>query len=214
MAEFRGEEVGCIRSGWPVFARLDFCLHPGEALVLVGPNGAGKSSLLRIMAGLLRPAAGRLLWDDQPVGRDLAGHAMRLHYVGHADAIKATATVHETMAFWASYRLTAKQARADRIEAALSALAIEHLEHLPGGFLSQGQRRRVALARLLLAEAPLWLLDEPRTALDSEALLCLDRLIANHRTLGGMVVMALHGEGRPPDARLLDLADYKENIAC
>ena len=214
MADFHGEALCCVRSGWPVFAGLDFRLAPGEALVLVGPNGAGKSSLLRIMAGLLRPAAGRLFWDGHPVADDVMAHAMRVHYVGHADAIKPTATVDEALTFWASFRGAARQGIEHRVAAALAAFRIEHLASLPGGFLSQGQRRRVALARLIATDAPLWLLDEPRTALDADALRCLDRVIADHRSAGGGVVMALHGGDHPPAAQVVDLAHYQDMAEC
>lgn len=209
MSDFRGEALACVRSGWPVFAGLDFAVAAGDALVLVGPNGAGKSSLLRMMAGLLRPASGRLLWEGEPVD-DGGRHEMRLHYVGHADAVKQTSTVAETLAFWARLRGVPATATAARIEAALAAFGIGHLATLPGGFLSQGQRRRVSLARLLLGEAVLWLLDEPRTALDAAAQVLLDRAIARHRAGGGIVVAALHGGDHPPGARALDLAAFRD----
>ena len=211
MTDFRGEALACVRSGWPVFAGLDFAAAAGDALVLVGPNGAGKSSLLRMMAGLLRPATGRLLWGGRAIDDDDQRHAMRLHYVGHADALKPTTTVAETLAFWASFRGAAAAATGERVEAGLAAFRIGHLAHLPGGFLSQGQRRRVSLARLLVTDAALWLLDEPRTALDTDALACLDRAIELHRAAGGIVVMALHGGGHPPGARVLDLAAFRSD---
>lgn len=211
MHEFCGEGLACVRSGWPVFSRLDFAVAAGDALVLVGPNGAGKSSLLRMLAGLLRPAAGRLLWDDRAVGDDVHAHAMRLHYVGHADAIKPTSTVAETLAFSARFRGVDKVETATRVEAALQAFGIGHLAHLPGGFLSQGQRRRVSLARLLVSEAVLWLLDEPRTALDAAALTLLDQVIERHRAAGGIAIVALHGGDHPPQARLLDLAAFRDD---
>lgn len=192
-----------------MFAGLDFAAASGDALVLVGPNGAGKSSLLRIMAGLLRPASGRLLWGGRAIGDDGEVHAARLSYVGHADAIKPTTTVAETLAFWMAFRGAAAKTAPGRVEAALAAFGIGHLAQLPGGFLSQGQRRRVSLARLLLTDATLWLLDEPRTALDTEASACLDRAVDQHRAAGGIVVVALHGDTYPSGARLLDLAAFR-----
>lgn len=210
MSEFRGEALACARSGWPVFSQLDFTAVAGDALILVGPNGAGKSSLLRVMAGLLRPAAGRLLWEGRPVDEDDVAHAMRLHYVGHADAVKPTSTVAETLTFWARFRGVSREDVAERVEAALSAFGIGHLAHLPGGFLSQGQRRRASLARLVVSDSPLWLLDEPRTALDTSALALLDMAIEGHRAGGGIVVAALHGGDYPPGALLLDLAAFRD----
>lgn len=213
MSRFSGEALACVRSGRPVFARLGFEAEAGDALVLVGPNGAGKSSLLRIIAGLLRPAAGQMLWDGEPVGADREAHALRLHYVGHADALKPTLSVAEAMRFWAAFRGVPPSQQEDRVEAALEAFGIARLAELPGGFLSQGQRRRLSLARLRLSDAPLWLLDEPRTALDTEALARLDHEIARHRAGGGIVILALHGETRPPGARRLDLSHFRDEGA-
>jgi heme ABC exporter ATP-binding subunit CcmA len=205
MAEFSGEGLVCVRGERMVFAGLSFRLTSGGALVLVGPNGAGKSSLLRIMASLLPPAQGLLAWDGAPVADDPEAHRRRVRYVAHADAVKPALTVAENLRTWAVLWGGAVGAE-ERGGEALTVLGIDRLADLPGRYLSAGQKRRLALARLLVAPSSLWLLDEPRTGLDADAEHRLDRAIRRHRDAGGMVVMALHGGARPADAHTLDLA--------
>jgi heme exporter protein A len=207
MTDFAGRELVCVRGERTVFERLDFRVEAGGALVLTGPNGSGKSSLLRLMAGLTRPAGGALSWNGVDVAGDPEGHRGRLHYAGHADAVKPALTVAENLGFWAVYRGGADGAPA-RIAAALDALGMTRLADVPGRYLSAGQKRRLALARVLAAPAPLWLLDEPKTALDAEAAGRVDAAIARHRDAGGMVVVSMHGGGLPDGAATLDLADF------
>ncbi len=207
MSVFMGRELACIRGERGVFARLAFQVKAGGALVLTGPNGSGKSSLLRLMAGLMRPAAGMLAWDGANVADDPEAHRARLHYVGHADAIKPTLTVAENIGFWARYRGADGDAMA-RARSALDAFGIGGLGDIPGRYLSAGQKRRLALARILSAPAPLWLLDEPKTALDADAAVRVDGAIARHRAAGGMVVVSMHGGRLPEGADTLDLADF------
>jgi len=207
MTTFSGTDLVCARSERTVFAGLGFEIQAGGALVLVGPNGSGKSSLLRLLAGLARPAAGTLIWGGEDVAEDAEAHRSRLHYVGHADAVKPVLTVAENLSFWASLRAGDNDLLASTA-AALEAFGIGRLADVPGRFLSAGQRRRLALARVLAAPATLWLLDEPRTALDAEAQAMLDAVIARHRDGGGMVIMALHGGDRPERTATLDLSDF------
>jgi heme exporter protein A len=165
-----------------VFAGVSFSLGEGELLAVTGPNGAGKSTLLRLVAGLLRPAAGAVRLD--PAGDDGLHH--QVHYVGHLDALKPGLTVRQNLDFWR--RLWSGEA----IGQALAAVGLESLADLPVAVLSAGQRRRVALARLLVAKRPLWLLDEPATALDAAAEAGLGRLISAHLAGGGMAIAATH----------------------
>ena len=195
--------MACIRGERPVFSRVSFRLAPGGALTLTGPNGSGKSSLLRILAGLLRPAGGTLAWDGAALEDDWAAHRRRLHYLGHLDAVKATLTVAENLEDWARLR----GARAPE-PGALAALGIEALADVPGRYLSAGQRRRLALARLVAAPAPLWLLDEPTVTLDADATARVAALIARHRAGGGMAVVATHGEIALDGAEHLDLGRH------
>ncbi len=190
-ADLIAEELACRRGMRLVFAGVSFRLPPGGALVLTGANGSGKSSLLRLAAGLLAPEAGRLSWGALPVAADLAGHHARLHYVGHQDAVKPTMTPRETLTFWAALR-GRRLAAANTTEDALAAFALDPIADWPCRWLSAGQRRRLALARLLVAPAALWLLDEPTSALDEDAQARLEQVIRAHRAAGGRIVLATH----------------------
>jgi len=187
MALFEGRSLHCRRGGRDVFAALDFALPPGGALLLTGPNGSGKSSLLRLMAGLLKPAGGELLWDGRAIAEAPEDHAGRLHYLGHLDAVKPVLSVAENLQFWAALRGTKGS-----FDAALARFALTDLAALPGRLLSAGQRRRLALARLVAAPAELWLLDEPSVGLDHASVVRLAAAIAEHRAGGGRVVVATH----------------------
>ncbi len=213
MAQFAGNQLTCIRGERTVFSGLDFALQDGDVLVLVGPNGSGKTSLLRMMAGLLPPVSGELTWNDRTFRDEIDDQNFHVHYVGHLSAVKPMLTVHENLDFWAGLNIKENQGedRADfqfGVEAALNTFAIDHLADVPARYLSAGQKRRVALARLLTTPAPLWLLDEPATALDSAAMKILDGLIASHRASGGMVVLATHATTRPPQSVTLDVQIY------
>jgi heme exporter protein A len=199
---FAGEDLACIRGERAVFAGLSFALERGGALLLTGPNGSGKSSLLRMLAGLLPPASGRLLWDGISLAEDPSAHRERLHFIGHQDAVKPVLSAAETLNFWAGLR------SGDATEAALRRLGLEHLAGTPGRFLSAGQKRRVNLARLLASPAPLWLLDEPTTGLDRVAVAAFEAALADHRAGGGMVVASTHTPLELPGARTLRLDDY------
>ncbi|MBI5120935.1 MAG: heme ABC exporter ATP-binding protein CcmA [Rhodospirillales bacterium] len=205
MSEFIAENLTCVRGGRAVFARLSFQLDFGQALFLLGPNGSGKSSLLRLLAGLLRPTAGRLVWDGQDIAEDMESHGARLHYVGHHDAVKPVLTVAETLHFWA--RLHGHDSES-RVGQALDAFNIARLAEVPGRLLSAGQKRRVNLARLIAAPAPLWLLDEPSVALDKASVKALEAAMAAHRAQGGMVIVSTHADIDLPDAAILHLDDF------
>lgn len=191
MAIFEGVDLACERGGRMVFAGLGFAAASGGVLLLAGANGSGKSSLLRLMAGLAAPAAGALRWAGKPVTDDPDGHRARLAWVGHADAVKPALTVARNLADWTGMA-GARRAAAD-IDAALDRVGLGRLGHIPARHLSAGQRRRLALARLALSAAPLWLLDEPTTALDEDGVARLAGLIDGHCAAGGLVVAATHG---------------------
>ncbi|WP_254432323.1 heme ABC exporter ATP-binding protein CcmA [Magnetospirillum sp. SS-4] len=205
---FSGSGLACVRGGRVVFAGLDFTLASGGALVLLGPNGSGKSSLLRVLSGLLRPAHGQLAWNGEPVADDPEAHAARTHYLGHHDAVKPVLSVAENLRFWA--RLHDSHAgRADRaVETALERFGLSHLSSIPGKMLSAGQKRRTNLARLLAAPSPLWLLDEPTTALDRASIAALEAVLAEHRAGGGMVVLSTHADIAMPGAVEMHLDRY------
>jgi heme exporter protein A len=179
------ENLSVIRGERLIFRNLSLTVRSGAAVVLAGPNGSGKTTLLRVLAGLIRPTAGRVLWQGQNALEDLTEHGERVAYVGHQDAIKPGLTVAENLAFAAA---VSKRP----IAAALSSLRLAALAAVPGRQLSAGQKRRVALTRLLLSNAPLWLLDEPTLGLDTASIEGFGGMLANHRNAGGMVVAATH----------------------
>jgi heme exporter protein A len=188
-------DLAAVRGGREVFSGLSFTLAPGDLVAVTGANGSGKSTLLRVVAGLLRPAAGTLLVE--PAGeRGVAGIT---HYLGHLDGLKTALTVRGNLDFWRRLWGGPQEAA----EAALDAVGLLHLSDLPAGVLSAGQKRRVAIARLLVAPRPLWLLDEPATALDAAAEANLDRLIAAHLATGGMAMVATHRAGGVPASATL-----------
>jgi heme exporter protein A len=178
--------LSCVRGGREVFSGLDFAAAAGDLVAITGPNGAGKSSLLRMVAGLVPAASGRL---------DLEGGAPELplpeqaHYLGHLDALKPSLSVAENLQFWAAYL----GGGGVPVAGALEALGLLALADLPAAYLSAGQRRRLSLARLLVAERPIWLLDEPTSALDSAAQGRLAELMRAHLDRHGIILAATHG---------------------
>jgi heme exporter protein A len=190
LAAFRGERL--------VFRDISFGVSPGGALILAGPNGTGKSSLIRLIAGFTPPAAGRLLWDGADALEDPPLHARRLCFVGHLDAVKPGLTVADNL------RLSMNSDRR-RIGAALDMVDLARFAPLPARLLSAGQKRRLALARLALTDAPLWLLDEPTTGLDAASVARLEARFAAHRAAGGMIIAATHLPLDMPGARMLSL---------
>jgi heme exporter protein A len=179
-----GTDLTCWRGGREVFRGVSFQVASGESLLLTGRNGAGKSSLLRMIAGLLRIAGGRLAVTGGPADREIAEQA---HYLGHLDAFKPSLTVLENLSFWISYLEGAGTPRP-----ALEAVGLGSLADLPAGYLSAGQKRRLSLARLVAIKRPLWLLDEPTSALDAAAQTMLLDLMRQHLASGGLIVAATH----------------------
>ncbi len=209
MDRFTGSDLLCIRGERMVFTGLDFEVAAGGALILVGPNGSGKSSLLRLMARLLKPVAGTMAWNGADVSDDPDAHNARLHYVGHMDAVKPVLSVAENVRFWAGLRTKGGESPIAATARALETFGISHLADIPGRFLSAGQRRRVNLARIIASPAPLWLLDEPTTALDKQAISSLEGAITQHQRGGGMVVLATHAQIEAQTPSVLDLGDFE-----
>jgi heme exporter protein A len=203
MDGFRGHDLACIRSERIVFEGLDFAVAPGAALVLTGANGSGKSSLLRIMAGIARPAAGALVWQGRPVGDDPEAFFGDIHYLGHRDAVKAALTVRENLAFHAALR-----GATGSVDAALDRVGLAALAEMPARLLSAGQTRRLALARLFASPAPLWLLDEPTIALDRASVEAVMEAIAAHRASGGTVVASTNVPLGIDGATALDVSAF------
>lgn len=208
---FAGTNLACLRGERPVFAGLDFTIEQGGALVLTGANGSGKSSLLRLMAGLLQPAAGDLSWNRLAIAEEPDAHRARIAYLGHLSATKPLLTPAEDVGFWVRYRdagLTAADV-AIRVQEGLAWAGLSTLADMPSRFLSAGQRQRLALARLTAhPTAKLWLLDEPATGLDAAGTAALVERIAIHRASGGMVVASTHQALDLPQAEELDLGIF------
>ncbi len=198
---FEGRSLSCVRGERLIFSGLDFSLAPGQAVVLRGPNGCGKTSLLRIAATLLRAADGQMTWGGSDIGEEIDEHRNRLHFIGHQDAVKSALTVRENVSTWANIR----GASENRVDDALAAFDILHLADTPAQYLSAGQHRRTALARLVASPAELWLLDEPTVSLDADGTACLQRVISDHRAADGMVMAATHIELGLDDAEMLQL---------
>ncbi len=196
-----GRGLACVRSGRPVFTGLDFSLHSGQALVLRGPNGSGKSTLLRLVAGLLMPAHGSIHWSDKALQEDPDEYRANIHYLGHQTGLKTALTVAENIAFWA--QLYGAEAA---VEESCARLGLGRIADLPVKYLSQGQQRRTALARLVAVPLPLWLLDEPNVGLDDFSNKVLQDLMAEHLASGGMIMAATHTELGIDNAAVLHLS--------
>jgi heme exporter protein A len=168
-----------------VFSGLDFQSAAGEALAVTGRNGSGKTSLLRLIAGLLQPAGGSLELSGGDGELTLPEQA---HYLGHRDALKPALSVMENLSFWRDFL----GGEAGDAAASLVQVGIDHAAHLPAGFLSAGQRRRLSMARLLSVKRPIWLLDEPTTALDVAGQAVFAGLMREHLASGGLIIAATH----------------------
>ena len=175
------------RGGRRLFAGLSFAVDQGAALVVTGPNGAGKSSLLRALCGFLPLEAGGFALEGGDAERTVGEQA---HYLGHADGVKGALTAGENLAF-AAAMLGGRSSREAQRDA-LARVGLAHVIDFPARLLSAGQRRRVALARLLIADRPLWLLDEPATALDAAAQAALAAIMQGRLRGGGIIVAAAH----------------------
>jgi heme exporter protein A len=178
------ENLACDRGERRIFSDVSFTLGPGDALVITGRNGAGKSTLLDLLAGRLTPASGVVRLTE--AGEQTLPEC--LHYVGHRDALKAALTSEENLDFardfLGDHALSSREA--------LEAVGLVHAARLPVAYLSAGQRRRIALARLLVAHRPIWLLDEPTSALDAASQETLLRLMEEHRERGGIIIATTH----------------------
>ena len=183
-------DLECIRGTRRLFAGVSFLLERGDCLFLQGPNGSGKTSLLRILCGLARPERGEVHWNAEPIAALGEDYRAALAYCGHANALKDDLTPSENLL--AAAALAGRPASLAGARAALDSLGVGHLDALPVRALSQGQKRRVALARLALTECQLWILDEPLTSLDARAAGTLAGLVDDHLARGGIAVLTSH----------------------
>ena len=195
--------LACERGGRTLFRGLSFSLAPGDALRIAGANGSGKTSLLRILCGLLAPTEGKVRWRGDETTRLRDDYSQQLVYLGHAAALKDDLSAAENLSI--TCRLAGDAAVHGRVEEALHRFGLAR-EQRPIRKLSQGQRRRSTLARLALSEArPLWLLDEPFSALDAEGVSTLSALILDHAARGGVIVFTTHQDPGIAAMRVIEL---------
>ena len=199
-------DLECLRGERRLFSHLSFTLRAGEILHLHGANGSGKTSLLRLLCGFSCPMHGEIVWHGKPIERIRKIFARDLLYIAHSNALNSDLTPFENLSFFARMRNPAASRRS--IEVALDTLGMKSYSHLPVKALSQGQRRRVALAELALGQNPLWILDEPFTSLDSDGIGLVSDLLSAHILGGGMVILTSHQDVpisiRPPKNISLD----------
>lgn len=186
------EDLACRRGDRTLFTALSFDLAASTLLHVRGRNGSGKTTLLRALCGLLRPDAGAIRWRGESILELADDYNREVLYFGHLNGIKADLTGQENLRVSAT--LDQDPIGDAAITDALAQIGLAGFEDLPTRMLSQGQKKRVALARLILSKAPLWILDEPFTALDTDAVALLERLIAGHVADGGAVVLTTHQE--------------------
>jgi heme exporter protein A len=179
------ENVSIGHGGRALFGPQSFSVDAGRALVLIGPNGSGKTTLLRTLIGFAAPLGGSIRLEGGSPEYSIAEHC---HYIGHRDAVRAALTVGENVLFWCRF-LGGDDRQA---EAALERFGLARIADVPAAYLSAGQRRRLGLVRLLLADRPLWLLDEPTASLDAAGVETLTAVMAAHLTGGGLLVAATH----------------------
>jgi heme exporter protein A len=192
--QITADNLACERGGRQVFSQVSFRLSSGEFLQLTGPNGAGKSSLLRLLAGLNVATAGSIAVSEGAADLSLGEQA---HYIAHSDSSKAALTVRENLEFWRDVL------GGGDLDQALSAVNLGALREYPAGLLSQGQRRRLALARIALVDRPVWLLDEPSVGLDENSRTLLTRLMQRHLAAQGLIIATTHVPlGLEPDRSL------------
>lgn len=204
------EDLIVERGGRCVIDGLSFAVAAGEALVLAGANGSGKTTLLRALAGFIRPVRGAVRLEGGDEELTLAEQA---HVVGHANAVKSSLTVVENTAFWGNYLGSgppgSSAATGERLDAALRHFGLDDLADFPAAYLSAGQKRRLGLARLLIADRPLWLLDEPTVSLDTASSERLVAAVNAHTKSGGIAVIATHLPLALESVRTLQLAHQR-----
>jgi heme exporter protein A len=192
--ELLGQDLTCERGGRIVFRNVSLSLKPGQLMQLTGPNGSGKSSLLRLIAGLNEAQEGSVVLEG---GSQDLSIGQQAHYVAHQEPVKSALSVSENLAFWRDFL------GGGDVDEALDAFDLSRLASYPAGLLSAGQKRRLALARIVLVPRVLWLLDEPTVGLDTASLARFVQVMANQLDTGGMIIAATHVPlGREPDLRL------------
>lgn len=188
----QGINLECIRGDRKLFSKVNFTLESGGLMQVQGPNGSGKTSLLRMLCGLSNPAAGEILWNGTSIRTRDNDYFAMLTYIGHLSGTKDDLTVIENLQI--SSALAGFEVDIEEARDALERIGMAGRDQLPVKVLSQGQRRRVALVRLLVCKTTLWILDEPLVALDVAAVKLIQGFLEQHLQQGGMVIMTTHQE--------------------
>ncbi len=183
-------DLQCTRGDRQLFSGLNFQLNPRQLLFLEGKNGSGKTTLIRTLCGLFTADQGDILWQDHPIEEHLEAYRKALFYLGHLNAIKGDLTALENLRF--NHAMSGQKSDDNELLNALERIGLFGYEDFPTRQLSQGQKRRVALARLLINQSPLWILDEPFVALDIAAVELLQQIISQHIEAGGMAILTTH----------------------
>nr|CAD6599247.1 heme ABC exporter ATP-binding protein CcmA [Rhizobium sp. TCK] len=207
LAARRGEDL--------LFSDISFELGAGEGLILIGRNGSGKSTLLRVVAGLFRPEFGQVRWSSSTDDSIRASEAC--HYLGHRNAMKAELSVQENLAFWKEFYGDFGGGEGVSVAEAAEQVGLGGIAHLPFGYLSAGQQRRMAFAKLLVSYRPVWILDEPTAALDTRAEATFANLIRQHLARGGILLAATHqplGIEGMQELRMTGFAGVAEEFAA
>lgn len=202
---FELRQLGCERDERLLFSGLDFACHRGDLVQVTGPNGSGKTTLLRTLAGISREYFGTLLWRGQKLSECRWDYAQDLLFLGHLPGVKSMLNPVENLRWY-----TATSGLQDHdILSALSKVGLTAYEDTPCYQLSAGQLRRVALARLYLSQANIWILDEPFTAIDKQGIRQLEQLFEEHRAKGGIIILTSHQDLLLPALKLIHLPDFQ-----
>jgi len=203
--QLEATDLCCVRGDRRLFEGIGFSLGPGEVLHVTGPNGAGKTTLLRLVCGLVRPETGEVRWGGRPTRALGDDYLSRIAYLGHLNGLKDDLTARENLRHGAA--LAGMDADPGAVDGALARMGLAGLDGVPTGVLSQGQRRRTALARVLLTNHPVWVLDEPFTALDRAAVDTVRGALMDHLGRGGIALLTTHQEAglEPARVRTLEL---------
>jgi len=204
--------LACMRGDRLLFKSLNFSLHEGELMHLKGVNGSGKTSLLRILSGLMLAEDGEVQWQGKNIRKLREEFQRDLLYIGHLPGIKGDLTALENLRV--NLGLSGNEITEDQAWQALGKIGLKGREDLPARVLSQGQQRRVALARMLVSQAKLWVLDEPFTALDVKAIAMLQDVLANHVKNQGMIILTTHQDFTVSDVniKMLDLGSGEVDL--
>jgi heme exporter protein A len=194
--KLEARELSCIRDERVLFSELSFTLTSGQVLLIEGANGAGKTSLLRILTGFRKPDAGDLVWNDELID-DTQEFYQDTAYIGHNNGLKDTLTAQENLHYAQSLAISTLT-----IDDALEQVGLNGYQETFVRFMSAGQKRRLALARLLCTHKPLWILDEPFTSLDRASIKLFEKFIENHANQGGLVIMTSHHDTSIPHTLL------------